>query len=236
MAQAIKFYYDLLSPPSRALWIALKLAKTPIDYCSVALRKREQLTDEYKSINRFQKVPALVDGNFHLSESVAIVRYLADKNKLPEQLYPKSLEARARVDEFLEWQHLTVRLACGKYFMDAWLLPINGLAAKPKPEKIDQLVKHVENNLGLLERLWLDKDFLIGQSLTIADLFGSSEIEQLKLCQYSVSEKKFPKVAKWLERVREASKPHYDEAYEFVNKKSKPAPLQAKSGPLQAKL
>lgn len=115
----------------------------------------------------------------HLFHSFPVFSYLADKNKLSEQLYPKSLEARARVDEFLEWQHLTIRLACGKYFLDSWLLPINGIAPKPKPENIEQLIKQVESNLGLLERLWLEKDFLIGQNLTIADLFGSSEIEQL---------------------------------------------------------
>lgn len=105
--------------------------------------------------------------------------YLADKKQLSEQLYPKTLEERARVDEFLEWQHLTLRLACGMYFRDSWLLPINGLAPKPKAEQIEQLIKQVESNLGLVERLWLEKDFLTGQNLTIADLYGSSEIEQL---------------------------------------------------------
>lgn len=38
------------------------------------IKIEEQLTDEYKKINRFQKVPALVDGDFHLSESVAMIR------------------------------------------------------------------------------------------------------------------------------------------------------------------
>lgn len=42
-----------------------------------------------------------------------------------------------------------------------------------------------------------------------------------------MSEKKFPKVAKWLDRVREVSNEHYNEAYEFLNKKSK-QPVQAK--------
>ncbi|EDV98112.1 glutathione S-transferase theta-1 [Drosophila grimshawi] len=223
MAQAIKYYFDFLSPPSRALWLALKLGKTPFEACPVALRKREQLTDEYKKINRFQKVPALVDGNFHLSESVAMVRYLADKNQMSEQLYPKSLESRARVDEFLEWQHLNVRVACGTFFMKAWLLPINGLAPNPKPDAVEKLTKDVERSLGLLEHMWMDKDFLVGQNLTVADLFAVSEIEQLRLCKFNVNERKFPKVAKWLERVRNAAKPYHDEAYEFLNKKSKQA-------------
>ncbi|XP_034479982.1 glutathione S-transferase theta-3-like [Drosophila innubila] len=228
MAQSIKYYYDLLSPPSRALWVALKLAKTPFEDCPVALRKREQLTDEYKNINRFQKVPALVNGNFHLSESGAMVRYLAAKNQLTEQLYPKSLEDRARVDEFLEWQHFNLRMVTLTYFRDVWLFPVNGIKPKPKQEHVEKLIKNVEGSLGLLERLWLDKDnFLIGQNLTVADLLGSADIEQLKLCQYTVDDKKFPKVAKWLDRVREAAHPYYDEAHAFVNKKSQ-QPAQAK--------
>ncbi|XP_002138766.2 glutathione S-transferase theta-1-like isoform X2 [Drosophila pseudoobscura] len=223
MPKPIQLYYDFLSPPSRALWIALKWGRTPFEDCPIALRKFEQLTDEYKNINRFQKVPAIVDGNFHLAETVAIVRYLSDKGQFSNQLYPRSVEERARVDEYLEWQHLNIRLACSVFFREAWLFPINGLAPVPKPEQIQQLIKDVEINLGLLEVLWLEKDYLIGDHLTLADLFGATEINQIKLCQYNVNEKQFPKVAKWLERVRNATNPYHDEALTFVYKKAKQA-------------
>ncbi|XP_017045396.1 glutathione S-transferase theta-1 [Drosophila ficusphila] len=223
MSKSIRFYYDLLSPPSRALWLALKLGNKPIEYCPIALRKFEQLTDEYKKINRFQKVPAIVHGDFHLAETIAIIRYLADKGQFDERLYPKSVEARARVDEFLEWQHLNIRLACSLFFRDVWLFPINGLAPKPKPEQIQNLIEGVESNLSLLELLWLEKDFLAGTNLTVADLMGASEINQLKICHYKVDEKKFPKVAKWLERVREATNPYHDEGLTFINHKAKQA-------------
>ncbi|KAH8324732.1 hypothetical protein KR074_012074 [Drosophila pseudoananassae] len=240
MAKSIKYYYDFLSQPSRALWIGMKLSKTPFEDCPVALRKQEQLTDEYKKINRFQKVPAIVDGNFQLGESVSIVRYLSDKGLFSEALYPKSVEGRARVDEFLEWQHLNVRLVCALFFRSVWLLPAKGLAPPPKPETVQKLIKDVEANLGLVERIWLEKDFLIGDKLTVADIFGASEINQMsknvnlflrnshpnsisfpELCQYNVSEKKFPKVAKWLERVRDATNPYHDEAHDFLYKTSK---------------
>ncbi|KAH8234401.1 hypothetical protein KR038_009112 [Drosophila bunnanda] len=221
MSRSIRFYYDLLSPVARGLWLALKLGEKPIEYCPIALRKFEQLTDEYKKINRFQKVPAIVDGDFHLAETIAIIRYLADKGQFDEKLYPKSIEARARVDEYLEWQHLNIRLACSQYFRDAWLFPINGLAPKPKPEQIRQLVENVETNLGLLELLFLENDFLAGPNLTVADILGASEINQLKICHYAVDEQRFPKVAKWLDRVREATNPYYDESLKFINHKAK---------------
>ncbi|KAH8400748.1 hypothetical protein KR009_000740 [Drosophila setifemur] len=244
MSKAIKYYYDFLSQPSRALWIGMKLSKTPFEDCPVALRKQEQLSDEYKKINRFQKVPAIVDGNFQLGESVSIIRleqtflitedrtiflgylpssYLSDKGVFSEELYPKSVEGRARVDEFLEWQHFNVRMVCSLFFRSVWLLPAKGLAPPPKPEAVQKLIKDVEANLGLVERIWLEKDYLIGDKLTVADIFGASEINQMKLCQYNVSEKKFPKVAKWLERVRDATNPYHDEAHAFLYKTSKQA-------------
>lgn len=108
--------------------------------------------------------------------------YLSDKNQLSEQLYPKGLQARARVDECLEWQHINVRVPCGTYFIKGWLLPVNGLAAKPKPEVAEKLLKDVEGSLGALEHLWMKEEFLVGNKLTVADLLGASEIEQLSKC------------------------------------------------------
>jgi glutathione S-transferase len=76
----IKYYYDLLSEPSRALLIFMKLTNIPIILCPVDLRIGEHLTDEFKNINRFQKVPCIVENDdgdvFKLSESVAIFRFV----------------------------------------------------------------------------------------------------------------------------------------------------------------
>ncbi|XP_036333639.1 glutathione S-transferase theta-1 [Rhagoletis pomonella] len=215
-----KFYYDLMSQPSRALWIALRLGKIPHEDCPVALRKSEHLKPEYKEINRFQKVPAIVDEDFHLGESVAIVRYLSDKGKFSEALYPKALQHRARVDEFLEWQHLGVRFGCTSYFLDMWLFPISGIKPKPSAEKAAMLCKNMETQLKILEEIWLkDNNFVVENEITVADLFGCCEVEQIKLTQYDVG-KKFPKTAEWMQRVRAQANPHYDAAHAFIYKKS----------------
>lgn len=106
-------------------------------------------------------------------------RYLADKGLFSSDLYPKDLQYRARVDEFLEWQHLTLRAGCASYFWYCWLLPMNGLAHMPPQEKIDRYVKEMEQSLKLVEKIWLkDSDFVTGKKLTIADLIGACEIEQ----------------------------------------------------------
>uniref|UniRef100_A0A1A9VVR5 Glutathione S-transferase theta class 1 n=1 Tax=Glossina austeni TaxID=7395 RepID=A0A1A9VVR5_GLOAU len=218
MSKVFKYYYDLMSQPSRALWIALKMGKTQFEDCPVALRKMEQYTEAYKKVNRFQKVPAIVDNDFHLSESVAILRYLADKQQFSEALYPRDIRERAKVDEFLEWHHLGVRYGCSGYFMHLWLLPFRGLADKPTKEKALELKIEMERQLKIVEGLWLkDDNFLTGNKLTVADLFGACEIEQTKLCRYDVKEK-FPNITKWLERVRTESNPYFDEAHKYLYK------------------
>lgn len=42
--------------------------------------------------------------------SVAILKYLADKNKVADHWYPADLQKRALVDRYLAWQHLGLRL------------------------------------------------------------------------------------------------------------------------------
>lgn len=67
----------------------------------------EHFTAEYEKINRFKKIPCIVDKDFKLAESVAIYRYLASEYKIDDSWYPKDTKKRARVDEYLEWQHVS---------------------------------------------------------------------------------------------------------------------------------
>lgn len=44
--------------------------------------------------------------------SVAILLYLTRKYKVPDHWYPQDLQACSRVDEYLAWQHTTLRRSC----------------------------------------------------------------------------------------------------------------------------
>lgn len=44
------------------------------------------------------------------------MNYLSREGIIPESLYPKDSKARAMVQEFLEWQHVGLRLPCAMYF------------------------------------------------------------------------------------------------------------------------
>ena len=57
---------------------------------------------DYLALNPHGTVPTLVDGNFSLWESNAILRYLAAQ--FEASFYPAPLQERAAVDKWLDWQ------------------------------------------------------------------------------------------------------------------------------------
>ncbi|KAL1376176.1 hypothetical protein pipiens_004474 [Culex pipiens pipiens] len=219
-SRALKYYYDLLSQPSRALYILLEQSKIPYERCPVALRKLENRTTEFKeTINRFGKVPCIVHGDFKLAENVAILRYLSrEVPDLPDFWYPRENLARARVDEYLEWQHTTIRAQCAQYFLYVWMTPLLGMELDPA--KVERLRKNMADGLDLFQRVWLEdgkKAFVAGESLSYADVLAACEIEQPKCAGYDPREGR-PQLAAWMERVRQGTNPYYDEAHKILYK------------------
>lgn len=190
-------------------------------------------------------MPCIHDNGYKLAESVAILRYLSAKGKIPEHLYPKYFVDQSRVDEFLEWQHMSLRLTCAMYFRTVWLEPLL-TGRTPSEAKIETMRMHMERNLDVVEEVWLESsEFLTGPTLTVADIFAACEIEQTRefilfinllnifivvfssgMADYDVRIK-YPKIRAWLKRVRQSCNPHYDMAHEFVYKISGTGP-QAK--------
>lgn len=136
------------------------------------------MAEEFKAVNRFQLVPCIDDDDFKLSESIAIIRYLAQKYKVPDNLYPQDAKKRALVDEYLEWQHLNTRFACANLFRLQIIQPL--LRGKISDEReVKAATIYREITLEKIENLWLGPNkFIVGNELSVADLFAACEIEQ----------------------------------------------------------
>jgi len=61
------------------------------------------LTPQFLALNPCAMVPVIQDDDFTLWESNSIIRYLASRYG-GEQLYPSEARARARVDQWIDWQ------------------------------------------------------------------------------------------------------------------------------------
>lgn len=92
-------YHNALSPPSRAALLAVRNLGLDVEVKVIDTYRGEQNTPEYLKINPLHQVPVYVDGDFILTESRAIISYLASSTK--SKLYPTDLKERAVVDSRL---------------------------------------------------------------------------------------------------------------------------------------
>ncbi|KAL0882939.1 hypothetical protein ABMA27_016439 [Loxostege sticticalis] len=216
---SLKLYCDLMSQPSRTLYILLKAIKCDFEPKYVDLRKGEHYSEEFTTqVNRMQRVPVIDHNGFFLTESVAIVKYLAREKIIPESLYPMDSKQQARVDEFLEWHHIGLRLHCSMYFRVKHMDPI--LFGRKTTEK--QLAAYEGRMLQALDdfdKKWLGQgtEFIVGNSVTVADLFAATELEQPRMAGYDPKEH-YPAIATWAKKVQAHFNPHYDEAHVILNK------------------
>ena len=84
----------------RAHWMLAEL-DLPYERRAITSRSGETLTPEYTRLNPSQKIPALQEGDFVLTESAAIVNYLAGKYGAAKNLCPPAEpRERARYDQW----------------------------------------------------------------------------------------------------------------------------------------
>jgi len=214
MSLPVVIYADMMSQPSRAVIWLCKLVNIPYRVQVVSIAKMQQRSDEYKTRNPFAKVPAIDDNGFLVFESHAILRYLAGKYNAPDQYYPKDIQKRTRVDQYLDWHHSNTRKAAN-FIFSSILGPQMGL--KPNPNYIKLAQKECEQALDDIESVWLkDSPYLAGNEVTLADISAVCELKQLMIAKYNFETR--PKLFAWMKKME--SVPGYKEVHEILFKVS----------------
>ncbi|XP_030273651.1 glutathione S-transferase theta-2 isoform X1 [Sparus aurata] len=176
--RVVQVYLDLLSQPCRAVHILLNCNKIPHTVRTVALRKGENRTPEFTKLNPMNRVPVMEDNGFVLTESDAILKYLAAKYDVPEHWYPRQPEKRARVDEYTAWHHNNTRPHAAKVFILEVLVPAQ--TGSPVDEgRLIRALSQLDDTLDKLESMFLRRQpFLCGDDITVADLLAVCEVMQ----------------------------------------------------------
>ncbi|XP_053443052.1 glutathione S-transferase theta-1 isoform X1 [Nycticebus coucang] len=214
----LELYLDLLSQPCRAIYIFAKKNRIPFEMRTVELLKGQHLGDAFAQVNPLKKVPALKDGDFILTESVAILLYLTRKYEVPDYWYPQDLQARARVDEYLAWQHTGLRRNCLRALWHKVMFPVF-LGEPVPPQMLAATLSELDVTLQLLEDKFLqNKAFLAGAHISLADLVAITELMHPVGAGCQVFEGR-PKLDAWRQRVEVAvGKDLFQEAHEVVLK------------------
>lgn len=91
-----------ISPYVFSCFVTLREKKLDFEVREIGLDRADQRTPEYQSRSITGRVPSLVDGDFALAESQAIVEYLEDTHPTPPVL-PRNARDRARARQIMAW-------------------------------------------------------------------------------------------------------------------------------------
>ncbi|CAN4127386.1 unnamed protein product [Withania somnifera] len=207
----LKLYVDRLSQYCREVIIFCKLNGIDFEEVYIDLSKRQEFSPEYREVNPIMQVPAISDGTFKLSESHAILRYLACAYPgIADHWYPTDLYKRAKVESLLDWQRVTFPRGPGSYVFYSVLAPVAGLPLNPQAAARTERI--LIASLATIESVWLQEKgpFLLGSDQpSIADLSLACEISQLE-----THSREF----EWLDDMKNVMAPHFEEVQSTIYK------------------
>lgn len=194
----MKLYYHPASPNGRRAILTLRHLELTAEEIVIDFQ-RDLGTDEYKKLNPNQKIPTLVDGDFSLWESNAIMQYLATKR--PEAgLLPKDEQARADITRWQFWNVAHFAQAVGTYNWENLLKSFFG-GGEPDAAKLAQAEKDLARFGGVLDEHLKGKHFVCGDKLTLADLSIACTLMYHQPARVPLE--KLGQVRRWLETMEQ---------------------------------
>ncbi|XP_034103412.1 glutathione S-transferase 1-like [Drosophila nasuta] len=201
MGKIILYGFDI-SPPSRAVKLTLAALQLPYEYVIVNTFKKEQNSPEYLKKNPQHTVPTLEDDGRYISDSHAILAYLAKKYGKDSSLYPSDVFQSAIVDQRLHYDSSTL-------FTSIWFGITKPLVLAGKTQIEKAKIAELVEAYDLLETFLASNNYITGPDLTIADFSIITTISALMILLVPDSSK-YPKLNAWLKRIQEL--PYYQEA------------------------
>lgn len=135
---------------------------------------------------------------------------------IPEHWYPKNIEKRSRIDEFLKWRNDNMYLGSDMYFKTKYLEPHRS-GVQPNLDEVKKYEEILTNSLDEIENFWLNNSnrFLFGNKVTIADLLTAAEIEQPRIVGYKPLEGRH-RISDYIDNVKTIMHPYYEDAHSFI--------------------
>lgn len=190
-----KLYGFAMSPNSkRARWMLEEL-ELPYESVAIDLMSGEQRGDAYRSLNPTGRVPTLVDGDFRLWESNAIVQYLAESHP-GKGLAGESPRERAEIARWVFMNAAHLSPAVSRIFAHTIRLP----EEQRIPRLVEESRAEVERCLGPLDAQLAGKEYLVGR-FTVADVALAPTIGFAPMLGIDIG--RHANIAAWMKRIGE---------------------------------
>jgi glutathione S-transferase len=197
----VKLYMHPVSMTSRPVRLFAAENKIAMDEQVVDLFQGEHMQPAYAAINPSCMVPMLEDGDFKLTESSAILKYLADKVGSPA--YPKDLKQRAKVNEAMDWINTNFYRDWGYNLCYPQLFPhMKRRSDEAQSATLEYGKENAQRWLKILNDHWIgpNNNYLCGNQITIADYFGACLVTLGEVIGVDFSP--YPNVKRWLDTMK----------------------------------
>ena len=188
-AQPIRLHTTLLSGHGHRVKLFLTMLDLPFTTIELDMAAGDNRKPAHLALNPLGEVPVIEDGDVVLSDSNAILVYLASKYGDPSWL-PQDPLGAAAVQRWLS-------LAAGKIAYGpctARLVTVFGA-----PHHLETAQKIAVNLFKVLDDELRDKPFAVGQTPTIADIAAHSYIAHAP--EGGISLEPYPHIRAWLKRI-----------------------------------
>jgi glutathione S-transferase len=184
----LKFYYTPISANARRVWITLLEKQIPFEPIIVNL-DGEQFQSEFTAINPLQRVPAIVDNELRIFESLAILDYLEAKYPVPE-LMPKELDKLA-IARMISMVSLTELQPA------ALTLTKQLLGLEIDPTSVEKARQRAISILQFFEETISDRPYFTGNTFTIADIVAGTLVPSASM--FGISLDPYPRLNAWID-------------------------------------
>lgn len=197
----MKLYFHPASTVCRPIMMLASEEGIALDYEFVDILSGEHLKPAYGAVNPSRLVPTLDDDGFLLTESSAILKYIADRTASPA--YPKDLQARARVNEVMDWFNANFYKDFGYGLVYPQLFPHHKRATD---EAHDGAIEWGRQRacawLKVLDEsiIGASRPFVCGDRVTIADYLGAEIVALGEVIGCTLSG--YPNVQRWLNNMK----------------------------------
>jgi glutathione S-transferase len=197
----MKLYMHPVSMTSRPVRLFIAESGIQVDEQLVDVMTGEHHGPAFSAVNPSKMVPVLEDGDLRLTESSAILKYLADKIDSPA--YPKDLKQRAKVNEAMDWFNSNFYRDFAYGLCYPQLFPHHKRPTEAvQKATLEWAQERTQNWLKILnDSIIGDRRYVVGNSVTIADYFGVCllTLGEVTRCDWS----KYPNVKRWVDTMKQ---------------------------------
>lgn len=185
------------SPNSRKVSVVAEHLGIPLDIVPVDLTTGEQRGSKFLAINPNGMIPTSVDGDFVLTESNAIMLYLAE-TKPGNALWGNDARSRADIARWLFWDQGHWMSACGTLLWENFVKSLLKMGT-PDPAAVKAGEEKFAKFGAVLDAHLAKSDYLACGRFTLADIavgcyFGYAEAGRFPMGSFAA-------IKRWLTRL-----------------------------------